>query len=85
MESHQLMHEISQQLTPGAEGAYVTSLKKVVQTIGQVEKKIKDDQTATQAKVDSLFQKVQSAHKHASAAKQIADQDDKAWFECVAA
>lgn len=90
METHQMIQDISEtadsSVTPGAEGAFVNSLKTVVQSIEtQVEKKIKHDQSVTQQKMDLLNHNLYNADKRTSAAKQAADQDDKAYFECVAA
>merc|ERR1719410_533802 len=90
METHQMIHDISQaadsSVTPGTEGAFVNSLKTVVQSIEtKVEKKIKADQGVTQQRFDVLSQNLELDDKRATTAKRVADQDDELWFKCVAA
>merc|ERR1719384_2493890 len=90
MQSHELTHALAlgadATVTPGAEGAFVASLKTLVQEIETgVEQRITDDQTATQTKLNDLFRKLQTAGQQTTDAKQESDLQDKNWFECVAA
>merc|ERR1719384_225750 len=90
MQSQESIHAISLQadaaVTPGVEGSYVSSLKTVVQKIEtEVIKKITDAQAATQAKLHALFQELESANSLTKNAKLGADQEEQAWFECIAA
>merc|ERR1719384_2639522 len=90
MQSHELTHALAlgadATVTPGAEGAFVASLKTLAQEIETgVEKKIIDNQNATQAKLNALFRELQTASQRTTDAKQEADLQDKTWFECIAA
>jgi len=82
---NQISGYASAAVTPGAANEFDTSLKAVVQSLEtQTEQMIKDGQTATQTKLDTLFEGLEAANTAANDAKQTADADDKAWFECAA-
>jgi hypothetical protein len=89
MGTEELLHQLSgfahSAVTPGAEGDFGNSLKVVEQKIEtQIEQNIKDSQTATQAKLDSLFTGFEAANTAANTAKKTAVDTDKSWFECAA-
>jgi len=88
MGSEELLHQISEYasvaVTPGAADSFGSSLNTLKNSIeAQIEKKIKDGQAATQAKLDSLFQSLQDTNTGATDAKTVATGNDKSWFECV--
>jgi hypothetical protein len=82
---NQLSEYASAAVTPGADGSFATSLKAVAQDLeGKIEKSITDGQTATQGKLNSLFQSLEAANIAAATAKKSAVDNDKSWFNCAA-
>jgi len=80
-----ISESIDAMVTPGAETDFVDSLKAVNQKIGaELEPKIKEAQAATQRSIDQRVEALRGANQAANEAKQAADRDDEAWFNCVA-
>jgi len=82
---HQLYEYANAAVTPGVGGSFSNSLKAVVQDLEtKIEKKITDGQAATQGKLNTLFQGLETANVAANTAKKSAVNNDKSWFTCAA-